>query len=51
MTYDTHQQLSAIISPYKYIQSHSSEGCLFWSEKNFWRRVLEANKKEVILWK
>ena len=34
ITFDTHLQLSAIISPYKYAQQHSSEGCLFSLEKN-----------------
>ena len=33
ITFDTHLQLSAIISPYKYAQQHSSEGCLFSLEK------------------
>ena len=33
MTFDTHQQLFAIISPYEYMKHHSSEGCLFSLEK------------------
>ena len=30
---DTHQRFSAIISPFKFTQRHSSEACLFSSEK------------------
>ena len=41
MTTDTFRQLSAIIYPYKYAQRHSNEG--------LWRRVLEANQKQVPL--
>ena len=37
------QWLSAKIFPYKYMHRHSSEG------ENMWRRVLEANKKQVPL--
>ena len=33
MAFDIHQQFSAIISPRKYMQHHSGEGCLFSSEK------------------
>ena len=33
LLFDTHQRLSAIISPFKFTQRHSSEGCLFMSEK------------------
>ena len=44
LIFDTHQWLSAIISPYKLMQRHSSEGYLFSSEK-----TLEANKKQVPL--
>ena len=44
----THQHLSAIIAPYKFMQCHSSEGCLFSSEKTC-DRVLEANDKQVPL--
>ena len=33
MTFDTHQQFSAIISRGKYMQYLSSEGCWFSSEK------------------
>ena len=33
LIFDTHQQLSAIISPYEFTQHHSSEGCLFSLEK------------------
>ena len=46
--FDTHWQLSTIIAPYKFTQCHSSEGCLFLSEKTC-DRVLEANKKQVPL--
>ena len=31
--FDVHRWLAAIISPYKFTQRHSSEGCLFSSEK------------------
>ena len=31
--FDTHRPLSAIISPFQFTQRHSSEGCLFASEK------------------
>ena len=38
MAFDTHWRISTIISPYKYrkllMQLHSSEGCLFSSEKS-----------------
>ena len=33
--HDTHRQLSAMITPHKYTQRHSSEGCLFSSERIF----------------
>ena len=46
MIFDTHQQLSAIICHYKFMQRHFSEGCLFSSEKTG-DTVLEANKKQV----
>ena len=49
MTFDTHRRLLPYFFPYKYTQRFSSEGCLFSSEKNLWRRVLEANKKQVPL--
>ena len=45
VTFGTYQQFSIIISPFKYMYI-SSESCLVSSE-NLWRRVLEANKKEV----
>ena len=35
LIFDTHQQLSAIISPFKFMQCHSSEGCLFTLEKTY----------------
>ena len=35
MTSDTHCDLSTITTPYKYMQRHSSEDCLFSSEKTF----------------
>ena len=41
----TQSWLSAIISLYKYTQQHSSEGCLFLSEKTS-HIILEANKKQ-----
>ena len=47
LVFDTNRPLSAIISPCQFTQRHSREGCLFTSEKNLWRRVLEANKKQV----
>ena len=49
LIFDAHRPLSAIISPVQFTQRHSSEGCLFTSKKNFWRRLLEANKKQVLL--
>ena len=49
LIFDTHRQLSAIISPYKSVWHHFSEGRLFSSEKNLWRSVLEVNKKQVFL--
>ena len=49
LIFDTHRRLSVIISPYKFTQRLSSEGCLFSSGKNWWRRGLEANKKQVPL--
>ena len=33
MTFDTQQQLSAIISPYKLLLCHSRKGCLFSLEQ------------------
>ena len=45
LIFDTHRWLSVIISPYKFMQRHFSEGFLFSSEK--WRSVLESNKKQV----
>ena len=47
LTFDTHWQLSAITSPFKFTQQHSSKGCLCTSEKNLRHRVLEASKKQV----
>ena len=49
LIFDTQRRYSTINSPYKSTQRHSGEGCLFPSEKNLWRRVLEANKKQVPL--
>ena len=49
LIFDTHRRLSFIVTLYKFTQRHSIEGCLFSSEKNFWRRVLEANKNQVPL--
>ena len=46
--FDTHQPLSAIIYPFQFTQRHSSEGCLFTSEKTY-DVVLEPNKKKVPL--
>ena len=48
LVFDTRQQLSAIISTFKFTQCHSSGGYLFASE-NLWCRVLEANEKQVPL--
>ena len=48
MTIYTHWWLSAITSPYIYIEHHSSEVCLFSSEKTC-DGVLEANKKQAPL--
>ena len=48
LIFDTHWQLSAIISPFKFMQHHSSEDCLFTSKKTC-DVVLEANKKQVPL--
>ena len=47
LVFDTNRPLSAIFSPCQFTQRHSGEGGLFTSEKNLWRRVLEANKKQV----
>ena len=33
LIFDTNQPLSIIISPFQFIQCHSSEGCLFTLEK------------------
>ena len=45
---DTRWRLSVIISPYKFMQRHFSESCLFSSEKTYlWSRAFEANKKQV----
>ena len=49
LIFDTSLQLSTIISPYKFMQHHFSEGSLFSSEKTSDLRVLEANKKQVPL--
>ena len=46
MTFDTQQQLSTVICPYKYMQRHYSEGCLVSLEKTC---AIEANKKQVPL--
>ena len=47
LIFDTHWRLSAIISPFKFMQRHFSEGCLFTLEKTCdVDRVLEA-----VLWK
>ena len=35
MKFDTRRRISAVISPYKCTQRHSSEGFLFSSETNF----------------
>ena len=48
LIFDTRRPLSAIISPFQFTQRHSSEGCLFTSEKAC-DIVLEANKKQVPL--
>ena len=48
LIFDTHRPLSAIISPFQFTQRHSSEGCLFTSEKTC-DRVLEACKKQAPL--
>ena len=48
LIFDTHRSLSAIISPFQFAQRHSSEGCIFTSEKTC-DVVLEANKKQVPL--
>ena len=60
ITFDTHRRLFAIISPYEYMQRHSSESCLFLSEKAcdvHWKKPLRNKflwkaifwKKELIL--
>ena len=46
MRFDTHQRVSAIVSPYKCTQYHSSEGCLF-SSKNLWHGISEGKKKQI----
>ena len=33
LIFETHQPLSAIISPFQFTKHHSSEGCLFTLEK------------------
>ena len=48
LIFDTHQQLSAIISPYKFMLRNFSKDRLFSSEKTC-EVVLEANKKQVSL--
>ena len=48
LIFDTQRPLSAIISLFQFTQRHSSEGCLFTSEKAC-DIVLEANKKQVPL--
>ena len=54
--FDTHWRLSTITAPYKFTQGHSSEGCLFSSEKtcdveclkpifgvqNVWKKISEG---------
>ena len=45
LIFDTHRRLSAIISPFKFMQRHSSEGCLFTLEITY----DVANKKQVPL--
>ena len=46
--FDTNWPFSTIISPFQFTQLHSSEGCLFKSEKTC-DVVLEANKEQVPL--
>ena len=46
LIFDTHWPPSAIISPFQFTQRQFSDSCLFTS-KNLWRKVLEANKKQV----
>ena len=48
LIFDTQRPLSAIISYFQFTQRHSSEGCLFTSEKAC-DIALEANKKQVPL--
>ena len=49
LIFDTHRQLSTVIVLFKFMQCHSREGFLFSPEKNLWRNMLEANKKQVPL--
>ena len=49
LVFDTHMQLSAIICHYKFSQSHSSEGCLFSSEKTGDVECVKPNKKQIPL--
>ena len=49
LIFDTHQPLSTVTSTFQFTQRHPREGCLFTWEKNLWRRVLGANKKQVPL--
>ena len=49
MTFDTYQQLSAIICPNKYVQRHSSDKGWLFHQNKLVTRVLEANKKQVPL--
>ena len=49
LIFDTHRHHSARISPYKFMQRYFSESCLLSSEKNLWRSVLEAIKKQIPL--
>ena len=45
LIFDTHQQLSNIISPFQFTQHQ----LLIYARKNLWHRVLEANKEQVPL--
>ena len=33
LIFDTHRRLSTIVSPFKFMQRHSNEGCLFTLKK------------------
>ena len=54
MTIDTYPRLSAKMSPYKYTQRHSNEGCIFSLEKTYdvecWKPIRMFLGK-AILWK